>query len=303
MNKTTQATLSKPEFLTTQEVAALLRVKERKVYELVAARAIPFRKLTGKLLFSRMDMEAWMGGGGKLHAPSVADAPRPLALVGSHDPLLEWALRESGCGIPALFDGSGDGLDRFVRGEAVAAGLHILDPATGAWNKPLIAERFGNERVVLVEWARRSRGFILSKNTPHKIEKPADVKGLRLVSRQPGAGAQILWEDLRAKAGLQTNEVTLIEPAVRDEADVALAVAQGKADVGLGLACNAQAHGLDFVALLEERYDLLLWRRAYFEPPLQSLLAFCKTRAFAAKVKDLGGYDIAGLGKVRFNGA
>ena len=52
-----------PEFLTTREVAALLRVKERKVYDLAAAGAIPCRRVTGKLLFPRTEIEAWLGGG------------------------------------------------------------------------------------------------------------------------------------------------------------------------------------------------------------------------------------------------
>ena len=42
-----------PEFLTTREVAALLRVKERKVYDLAAAGDIPCRRVTGKLLFPK----------------------------------------------------------------------------------------------------------------------------------------------------------------------------------------------------------------------------------------------------------
>lgn len=294
--------MSESEFLTTHEVAGLLRVKERKIYELVAAGDIPFRKLTGKLLFPRADVQAWMGGWAAGTPPRAAQA-RPLAFVGSHDPLLEWALRESACGIPALFDGSGDGLDRFSKAEAIAAGLHILDPETEDWNKPLIARRFGQEPVVLLEWARRSRGFVLAKGNPRNIEKAADVKGLCLISRQPGAGAQMLWEDLRARAGLKPGEVTLIEPAARDEATVALGVAQGKADAGLGLECSARQFGLNFVPLVEERYDLLVWRRAYFEPPLQALLAFCRGKSFAAKAKDFGGYDVSGLGRVRFNGA
>ena len=49
-----------PEFLTTKEVAALLRIKERKVYELVAEHAIPVSRVTGKLLFPREMVEAWV---------------------------------------------------------------------------------------------------------------------------------------------------------------------------------------------------------------------------------------------------
>ncbi|MCE3248266.1 MAG: helix-turn-helix protein, partial [Geminicoccaceae bacterium] len=49
-----------PEFLTTKEVAALLRIKERKVYELVSDNAIPVSRVTGKLLFPREMIEAWV---------------------------------------------------------------------------------------------------------------------------------------------------------------------------------------------------------------------------------------------------
>ncbi|MGB1612859.1 MAG: helix-turn-helix domain-containing protein, partial [Arenicellales bacterium] len=51
---------STDDFLTTREVALLLRVKERKVYDLVARQEIPFVKATGKLLFHRHAIEAWL---------------------------------------------------------------------------------------------------------------------------------------------------------------------------------------------------------------------------------------------------
>lgn len=303
MKKKMPSATSQPEFLTTREVATLLRVKERKIYELVAEGEIPFRKITGKLLFPRADIEAWLAGKPVESINMRAGDERPLAIVGSHDPLLEWALRESGCGIPAFFDGSSDGLDRFARGEATATGMHILDPSAGDWNRSLVAKRFGEEPVVLLEWARRQRGFILPKNHRHKIENAADVKGLSLVSRQAGAGAQILWEHLCTQAGLKAGEVTLVEPPARDETAVARAVAKGKADAGFGLECSAREFGLDFVPLVEERYDLLIWRRAYFDPPLQALVAFCRRKVFAARAADLGGYNLADQGMVRFNGA
>ena len=61
-------------------------------------------------------------------------------LVGSHDPLLDWALRESGCGIASFCDGSLDGLARLARGEAVVAGLHLAE-GEGAWNRGHVQER------------------------------------------------------------------------------------------------------------------------------------------------------------------
>jgi molybdate-binding protein len=101
---------------------------------------------------------------------------------------------------------------------------------------------------------------------------------------------------------LSQDAIEQVTPPARTEAEVAVAVTDGKADVGLGLAAMARQFRLDFVPLLLERYDLLIRRRAYFEPPLQRLFAFCRTAAFAAKARDLGGYDVSGLGTVRYNG-
>ncbi|HMB14063.1 MAG TPA: helix-turn-helix domain-containing protein, partial [Roseovarius sp.] len=93
-----------PAYLTTKEVADLLRVRERKVYDMVARGEIPHRKITGKLLFPQGELNAWIEGEGALHP-----ATRPDLVTGSHDPLLDWALRESGAGLATLWNGSCDG--------------------------------------------------------------------------------------------------------------------------------------------------------------------------------------------------
>ena len=96
-----------PAYLTTRELADLIRVKERKVYDLVAAGDVPCSRATGKLLFPRDAVLAWIDRAGE-NADEVRE--RPPVVLGSHDPLLEWALRESGCGLASLFDGSLDGV-------------------------------------------------------------------------------------------------------------------------------------------------------------------------------------------------
>ena len=57
-----------------------------------------------------------------------------------------------------------------------------------------------------------------------------------------------------------------------------------------------------FVPLVQERFDLLVDRKAWFEPPMQTLLAFCRSGAFRSKAEAMGGYDVSGLGTVHFNG-
>ena len=69
-----------PRYFTTREVAELLRVKERKVYDLAAAGDIPHRRITGKLLFPSAEILAWIEGGG-----DASPFERPAVLAGSHD--------------------------------------------------------------------------------------------------------------------------------------------------------------------------------------------------------------------------
>jgi len=285
------------ELLTTREVAGLLRIKERKVYDLVSAGAIPCVRVTGKLLFPRALLDAWLLRHSEHH--EVA-RPLPNVMVGSHDPLLDWALRESGAGLASLFNGSLDGLERLARGDAVAAGLHLIEGA--AWNADHVRRRLAGEPVVLIEWARREQGFIVPPGNPGRINDAASLAGRRLIPRQREAGSTLLLQNLLEAAGLSIDALELTAPPARTEVDVALAVADGKADVGLGLAAMARQFRLDFVPLVRERYDLLVWRRAYFEPPLQRLLAFCRSAAFAAKAGDLGGYEVGANGTVHYNG-
>ncbi|HEY9567603.1 MAG TPA: substrate-binding domain-containing protein, partial [Thalassobaculum sp.] len=88
----------------------------------------------------------------------------------------------------------------------------------------------------------------------------------------------------------------------RSESDVALAVAEGQADAGLAIEEVARRHRLGFVPMLDERYDLALWRRDVFEPPIQRLLTFAGSAAFRERAAALGGYDVSGFGTIHRNG-
>ena len=58
-----------------------------------------------------------------------------------------------------------------------------------------------------------------------------------------------------------------------------------------------------FLPLAEERFDILVDRRAWFEPAFRTFWAFCQTPAFRAKAQELSGYDLSGFGTIHFNGA
>ena len=128
------------------------------------------------------------------------------------------------------------------------------------------------------------------------------LTGKRLVNRQSAAGSHTLFKQLLENAGLQLEELVFPITA-RTESDATLAVLDGKADAAFGLLGMAMQFRLDFVPLVRERFDLLVDRRGWFEPPIQRLLHFCGQDAFADKAANLGGYDVAGFGTILFNGA
>lgn len=294
--------LDTTEFLTTKEVAELLRIKERKLYDLVSAQEIPCVKATGKLLFPKAELLHWIRTGEFLSVSK--NNVRLNVMAGSHDPLLEWAIRESGCGLAMQFDGSLSGLDVFENKGAVATGLHVLSvnttPNTTAWNTHAVQNRFATSNVVLMHWATRQQGLIVTQGNPKKISSVADLPALKIATRQPGAGGMILFEHLLRTQGLDLAALNISE-ICRTENDTIAAVASGKADAAPGLQALALQFGLGFVPTQQENFDLMVCRKAWFEPPFQTLIQFANSSAFKKKAQQFDGYNIKTLGTVVWN--
>jgi len=295
------------EFLTTREVADLLRLKERKIYDLAGGGKIPCVRVTGKLLFPRILVESWLMRNVEYGGGVETLTPRPDICAGSHDPLLEWALREADSGLAVNFNGSIDGLERMQKGEAVLAGIHLRDePSEGAadgepaYNVQSVRYYLGGQPVVLIEWARRQQGLIVAPGNPLNINGITALKARRIIGRQHKAGSFLLLQSLVEAAGMTLDDLTFAGAEARTEGDVALAVAEGQADAGLGIAAVARQYRLDFVPLTMERYDLAIWRPGYFAPSIQALMAFAATERFKEKASALD-YDISGLGQVHYN--
>ncbi len=278
------------EFLTVPELADLLRIKERKVYDLAASGLVPCNRATGRLLFPESEIRAWISS----NQTGVKPA-RPAVFLGSHDPLLEWALRQSQCSLATFFEGSADGLKRFAQEEGIATGLHIAD-ATG-WNVSSVAEACGQTNAVLIRWAKRARGTVAKPEVSSKVRDLSGLAGMKVAMRQPASGTAVLFDRLMKE------ERASFEPVgpYHSEQDAVLSVVDGEADVAFGLGSVASQYGLSFNPLVEEEFDLLVDRAAYFNAPFQAFLAFCWSETFSARADAQAGYTVAGLGEVRWN--
>jgi excisionase family DNA binding protein len=291
------------EFLTTSEAAEYVRLGERKLYELVTSGAIPCSKVTGKWLFPRQELDLWVLSGLARPAGMTASDPPPI-VGGSQDDLLEWTLRESGSGLASLAEGTARGVERLQRGEVIAAAVHFhSDSADDAdANIAAVGAMPGLHDAVLVGLARREQGLLLPPGNPKHLHSLANVlgSGARMAVRQQGAGAQMLLEVLLTRAGAKQRDLRRLEPPCLTGPDLAAAIRAGKADCGVATRAAAKSAGLDFVPLLWENFDLLMRQRSYFRPAIQALTGFMAERRLKQRAAELGGYDPAPSGQIRF---
>jgi excisionase family DNA binding protein len=290
-----------PELLTTDEAATYLRLSERKLYELVAEGAVPCSKVTGRWLFPKAALDRWIAAG--LATPQMARQEPPPIVGGSHDPLLEWALRDSGSGLASLAEGSESGLRRLARGEVALAAIHLhrFNGDDADANTDAVATAPGLHDAVLIVFVRREQGLLVAPGNPLELSDMHSVaaKKARLAQRPAGAGAQLLLLSLLAAGGLAPEALTLIKDICPTGNDVAQAIRSGRADCGIATRAVAVASGTGFVPLMWEHFDLVLRQRDYFRPQLQRLFGFMRTPAFAARAGELGGYDVTEAGQVR----
>ncbi|KIC44171.1 MAG: substrate-binding domain-containing protein [Ruegeria sp.] len=287
-----------PEYLTTRELADLLRIGERKAYDLASSGEVPCVRAMGKLLFPKVEVVAWLNA--SRSGPQVAEPPLPPIVAGSHDPLLDWALRESGSGLATYYDGSFDGLNRLSDRTAQATVLHIHE--ADGFNVTSVKGALGEAPVILYEIAQRQRGLLLAPET-EGIQQFADLKGRRVVLRQDSAASQRLFDAQLALNDLSRDDLDTLPVCARTEEELALALRDGKAEVGFGIGALAKFYGLGFQPTHTERLDLAIWRRAFFETPMLTLIDFLHAPRFLQRAEELGGYDVSGLGQIHHNGA
>jgi excisionase family DNA binding protein len=290
------------ELLTTAEAADYLRLRERKLYELIAERQIPCTKVTGKWLLPRADLDRWLLAG-MARPYGVVPAEPPPIVGGSHDPLLQWALSETRAGLAILPEGSQAGYERFLKSEVIAAAIHFhdLDDAEKDANVEVLASQGALYDAVLIGFARREQGLVVAHGNPLQLSSlaAAHANKARLIARPAGAGAQQLLAALLRRERLEIADFgDAIEAATGP--DIAQMIRAGHGDWGIATRAVATAAGMDFVPLVVEHFDLLMRQRDAFRPPLQKLIKLTSSPTFATRAKELGGLDVSAAGCVRW---
>jgi len=229
-----------------------------------------------------------------------------LVAIGSHDPLLDELSDMLHRADPDLYMssshvGSMGGIMAVRRNETHIAGIHLLDEKDGSYNTAFVKRYFPKGGVRLVECVGRTQGLMVAPGNPLNLQNFRDItrEGLRYVNRQKGSGTRILADYLCKQEGIDPASVYGYDREEFTHTSVAVQIASGTADAGMGIYSAARLYGLDFLPVCTEQYDLLIPDEAWDTPMVRQLMETLQSEEFRARLTALGGYELSHPGRVR----
>jgi len=231
-----------------------------------------------------------------------------IRIVGSHDLALNLMVSQlkqdnPEINIEVTHAGSLGGLIALQEERADLAGIHLLDEETGEYNHPYVKRILPGREMAIVHLAYRVQGLILAHDNPKQVKGLEDLRNpdVTFVNRQRGSGTRVLLDLKLRQHGILPSEVRGYQRELDTHLAVALIIAHGEADVGLGIEAAARTCDLGFLPLFRERYDLVIPIANYRSELLSPLLHTVAGEDFRKVVTNVGGYDTSQTGTTTFS--
>jgi excisionase family DNA binding protein len=300
------------EMMNTKEVAKYLGVHEKQVYSLIKSKKIPSTRVTGKWVFPRKLIDDWIESNAKIGLEKAREKggriEGALLASGSNDPILDMLqtyLKESH---PEFYifsanTGSTDGLKALNMGYTDIAWSHLLDPKSGEYNIPFLANYLPNVKPVVVNLFDRDLGFVTAPKNPLGIRGFDDLtrRGVRFLNRQKGAGTRVLLDHHLKRLKISSSRISGYEKEVYTHFEVGLSILSKEADVGIATIAVSKLFGLSFIPITRESFDMILDQSTYFEKGIQAFIEILNTEQFRDKVERLSNYDFKNSGKILYS--
>ena len=225
----------------------------------------------------------------------LSEIENTLIITGSHDPLIDevadfLAKRGAPFRVCSTHVGSMGAIYAVRDGMAHMGGIHLLDTETGEYNKSYVEKYFPDGGAVTVRGVGRVQGLMVKKGNPLGIKEFKDIKNVRYVNRQRGAGTRILCDYLLDKNGISPDEINGYNNEEFTHTAVAALIAAGNADAGLGIYSAAKMYDLDFIPICDESYEFLIDKNEIDNPMVKAFLDVLYSDEFKARLDKMGGY-------------
>ncbi|WP_042197946.1 substrate-binding domain-containing protein [Paenibacillus camerounensis] len=321
---------------TTEELARLLKISKLKVYDLIKKGELPSYRVGKQMRVDHSDLEAYKQNSRSssasaallplqtgipfvlppatfsppLHTNQPAAGPVKAAVtnivITGQDMSLDILATHLERSLPAArplrsYAGSLDSLIAMYNGESDIVSTHLLDGDTGEYNLPYIRKLLVGFSYLVVHMLTRSAGFYVQQGNPRNISGWRDLQqeGLRLINRERGSGVRVLLDEQLRLHGISVAGLSGYETVENSHLAVAGRVARGEADVGIGIEKAAKIiDGLEFIPLIQERYDLVMLKKPGNEQWINAVLDILRSPAFRNELNSIHSYDLTGTGEI-----
>ena len=303
--------------LSTQEVADILHVSKSTIYELIRRGEINSYKVGRKVRFTQDDVDAYIAR--SRHEQSVqpvrrlevssdllhpaGKGERPFVISGQDVVLdiLSNFLYQNGLTTDRCYLSSFEGLLALYERKVDAAACHLYAVDEKSFNVPYVRRLIPGVKAVLINVSYRKQGYYVAAGNPKEILGWRDLarRDISILNRRAGSSARILLDGQLMRMNLDPRQIKGYEKEMKSHLTMAAAIADGEADLAIGTErISRQIDGLDFIPLLEERYDLVMRRDSMENPAAETILEILRSAAFKKEIRHFTGNDYRDMGKI-----
>ena len=301
--------------LSTQEVADILHVSKSTVYDLIRRGEIHSYKIGRKVRFTQDDVDAYIARSRHEHSTmpvkkvdthstllTPQEEAEPELILAGQDVVLDILanyLQDAGVNAARTYLSSFEGLLSLYQDKIHVAACHLYDGADH--NASFVRSLMPGVPAVLVNLSYRTQGFYVQKGNPKGITGWEDLgRGdVTVLNRRPGSSARILMDIHLKKLGIPAANVKGYEKIMKSHLTMAAAIAAGEADLAIGTErISRQMEDIDFIPLLEERFDLVIKKEMMETEPVRKLLRVLSNPVFRKEVARFSGNDYRDMGKI-----
>ena len=301
--------------LSTQEVADILHVSKSTIYDLIRKGEIHSYKIGRKVRFTQDDVDAYIARSRHEHSirpvknidtHSTLLTPKqkeePDIIISGQDVVLDILanyLQQEGIFAARTYLNSFEGLLSLYQENIHVAACHLFDG--NDYNTSFVRSLMPGVRAVLVNVSYRTQGFYVRKGNPKKVNGWTDLgrSDITVLNRRVGSSARILMDTQLKRLGISPSAVRGYDKVMKSHLTMAAAIASGEADLAIGTErISRQIDGIDFIPLLEERFDFVMKKEFLESPEGKALMKVLRDPVFQKEIARFSGNDYRDLGKV-----